>query len=778
MVELLSPAGDMDALQMAVQNGADAVYFGGTLFNARQYATNFSTDEIERAFDYCHERNVKAYITLNTLLNDDEILQAFDFAVKTANLGADALILQDIGLIDLLSRYTDIPLHASTQMSLHNSEGIKLLTDNTRISRVILARETPIEDIKAIKASTEAELEVFIHGALCISFSGQCLMSSLTGGRSGNRGVCAQICRLPFKLEKDGEVVNSGYLISPKDLCTIDHLQELVNSGVSSLKIEGRMKRPEYVGIVTKQYRLALDAINSGAAFDSQAGMKELLSIFNRGGFTKGYYFNSQDIIFTQRPSNNGIFAGTVVKELPKNRIEVNTQINLNVGDTVQLRQNGQELGGGTVEYIIQNDNRLNSAKGKLVINSVISMPCKGAQIYKMADKAQLQEINQVINKERPREALDFNLAISENTLRLKAFDRVGNVAEQVLSFEGDYNNFTADEAIQKALSKLGNTPFWAGEITIERYSQQYIPLRYLNEIRRMAVEEILNQKRIRAKNRYTAKTPQTPVQDISNTGKKRVCVEVDDLTWLQGNKNPEIDCVYYRPQVYNTAAFETLRRINANQGLKVYIAIPNITFEDDINHLYTLLSKFKIDYYGIIADGLAGVALALKLQKPLVTDIGLNVLNKYSARFFTGKFGAEYVSPSVELNERQIYELAKYAKCELILYGRIRLMSLVACPKKADGKGTCAGCEGNWRLIDRKNYRFPLKTVRIKNCINYIYNSKTTSLVRNLSSLEKSYLGSYRIIPDGQVPINFSLGSINESELKDITQGHFNRGV
>lgn len=286
--ELLSPAGSWDALVAAVQSGADAVYLGGTAFSARAGADNFDNQQLIDAVKYCHIRGVKVFVTLNTLLKQTELQQAVDFASFLYHeAGIDALIIQDLGLSALLLRaLPGLALHASTQMSVHSIAGAQKLAA-LGFKRVVLARELSFDQIRAIKEAVDIELEIFVHGAICQCYSGQCLFSSVLGGRSGNRGRCAQPCRLPYELSNtNGKALKKGYLLSPKDMCLLSHLREIKRAGVDSLKIEGRLKRPEYVAAVTEIYRKYLDSGTKPTPQDIQA----LLDAFNRSGFTDGYF--------------------------------------------------------------------------------------------------------------------------------------------------------------------------------------------------------------------------------------------------------------------------------------------------------------------------------------------------------------------------------------------------------------------------------------------------------------------------------------------------------
>ena len=257
-IELLAPAGDFESLQGAIANGANAIYLGTTAFSARAFAKNFSLEELNQAVQYAHLRNVRIFVTVNTLYQDDEMKDVLSLIDSLYDLQIDALLIQDIGLLKLVhERYPDMELHTSTQMSIMSLEALRYFED-LGVKRVVLARENTIDEIKYICSHTDLEIEVFAHGALCVGYSGQCLMSSMIGRRSGNRGACAQPCRLPYSLEEDGKIINTSYLMSTMDLCTSDHINEYIEAGVASLKIEGRMKRPEYVAAVTQVYSKAI----------------------------------------------------------------------------------------------------------------------------------------------------------------------------------------------------------------------------------------------------------------------------------------------------------------------------------------------------------------------------------------------------------------------------------------------------------------------------------------------------------------------------------------
>ena len=343
MIDLLSPVGDFECLKAAVQNGANSVYFGADLFSARAYASNFSLEELEKAIIYAKTRGVKTNLTLNTLIKDNEFNDAFELAKKAYEFGIDAIIVQDLGLAKHLIKYfPDLDIHASTQMSIHNLQGV-LEAEKLGFKRVVLARELSIQEIEYICNNSNIEIECFIHGALCISYSGQCLFSSMIGGRSGNRGKCAQACRLPYEFLENDKKIDAGHLLSPRDLCGLDFIPALINAGVTCLKIEGRMKNPEYVATVTRIYRKYIDlAESNGKYIIDENDRKILLQVFNRGMSSTGHLSNApnENLVFKEKPNNMGLFLGKVEKyNKNKGYINVKLQEPIEIGDTIALEK-------------------------------------------------------------------------------------------------------------------------------------------------------------------------------------------------------------------------------------------------------------------------------------------------------------------------------------------------------------------------------------------------------------------------------------------------------
>lgn len=358
-VELLSPAGDMDCVRAAVQNGADAIYLGASSFNARASATNFTMDELKEVINYAHVRNVKVHLALNTLIKNNEFSEALSIAEKAYEFGVDAIIVQDLGLASvLINSFPKLDIHASTQMTTHNLGGVKFL-EGLGVKRAVISRELSLREIEYICRNSNIEIEAFIHGALCISYSGQCLFSSMVGGRSANRGKCAQACRLPYKLLEDNTVIDSGYLLSPRDLCGLDFLPSLIEAGVKSFKIEGRLKSPEYVATVTRIYRKYIDLYFSSNPYEVNIkDRKDLLQVFNRGNFSVGHLDKEPNLnlVFKEKQNNMGIYIGNVSNyDSKKGHVTLNLNDMLAVGDSITFENEPTKY--RVSELMFQNNN-------------------------------------------------------------------------------------------------------------------------------------------------------------------------------------------------------------------------------------------------------------------------------------------------------------------------------------------------------------------------------------------------------------------------------------
>lgn len=533
MVELLSPVGDFECLKAAVQNGANAVYFGSGKFNARQNATNFDLDSLEKAVQYAKLRNVKINFALNTLIKDDEFEDAINLVKKVYELGVDAIIVQDIGLAKyIIDNFPGMDVHASTQMTIHNLEGV-LMLESLGFKRVVLSRELSLHEIEYICKNSSIEIECFVHGALCICYSGQCLLSSSIGGRSGNRGKCAQPCRLPYKLYeentqnektyKDIKLVNSkenefiidesmnldrGYLLSTRDLCSLEFLPSLIKAGITSFKIEGRMKTPEYVATCTKIYRKYIDLALSGSQYKiDDSDIKLLMQVFNRGSFSTGNFIEepNKEYVFKEKPNNMGLYIGNVSKiNSNKGLITLKTNEKLEVGDKISFQKEEHKY---TISELMKNGENIPIANVNdfVTIGRMKGNIHLGDKIYKLSSNTYSKEISEQYNKENVKIPLVAYIKIKKGQ----------NIALEVTSKDqssGIYFSMSAKseipivpidaisspitkERIKEQLSKTTDTPFMFQDIVFDMDENVYIPkISAINELRRETLESLQKQ--------------------------------------------------------------------------------------------------------------------------------------------------------------------------------------------------------------------------------------------------------------------------------------------
>lgn len=512
--ELLAPVGGMQQLRAAVQNGADAVYMGGSLFNARIKAENFSHQDMEAAICYAHDRNVRVYVTINTLIKDSELEKAFSYVNFLYEAGADAVILQDMGLARLVRKYLpDMSMHLSTQGTVYNKWAVES-AKRLGFSRIVPAREMSLEEINEFaeechKGKAPCEVEVFVHGALCMCYSGQCHMSRVIGGingRSGNRGLCAQPCRLAYEDEKG----RAGFLLSPKDICTVHMIPELCKAGIDSFKIEGRLKSPEYVAVVTGVYRRYLDMYReTGAVKVQEEDMHRLLQIFNRGGFASGYLNGNpgRKLLSGDSPKNQGIYVGKVksssknstlidVKPDPKHQNRHAKKNALSMGDGVEIR--GSNVTGNVISYI----KKLND--GSVRIGDIKGTVRAGDKVYKVTDKELTSEArrsyeNDFIRKVPVEMTFEAGLGKLPRLNIREAGRREEPVSVTVMGMqqaEEALNRPLDETRVKQQLEKLGDTVFAADKIDVRLEEGISLPISALNRLRREAVNALLEERR------------------------------------------------------------------------------------------------------------------------------------------------------------------------------------------------------------------------------------------------------------------------------------------
>lgn len=692
-IELLSPVGDERGLKAAVNSGANGVYFGAKSFNAREYAAeNFDDKAIENAIKFAKLRNVKTYITVNTLVYNDEIDKVISLIKNLNDMGADAIIVQDLGIIDIVRENLNIPMHASTQMSCNNTYSVKLL-EKLGIERVVLARETSIENIKEIRKNTNIELETFIHGALCVSFSGQCTYSYLHGGRSANRGTCAQACRMEYSGGK------TDYPLSAKDLMTIDIIPNLIESGINSFKIEGRAKRSEYVAITTSIYRKAIDFALQNKNIETEKYKESLIKIFNRGGFSEGYYYNSKDIFENYKPNHNGEFIGKIT-DYKKNKIYIKTDKELNVYDGLSFGKSGKI--GMQISDLYKDNIRVKSGKGNLSFSAVLKNINVGDKVYRTTDKSQMDEANIIIESDNFKHLLNLNCIIDYDK-KIK-FKINSNYNEKLnLEYISDYlvkeakNSETKESDIIKALSKTGGTVFKFENINIIiNFEKPFIPVKVLNEARRSIInslEKILIQNR---KIDYDKNIKNIFKEKIEYPNTNLKVAIISDIN----HKVKDYDKIILFPKIYDTDIKKFF-----NEGLIDGIILPHITFDKDIELIKNIVSKDTI----VICNNLGQIE-ALLGKCIIWAGIGMNTINNKTVDFLY-KLGVSTVISSIEAGKKLKNTIS-------IKRGFIPAMNFAFCPKSiAIG---CDKCKEK-NIIDSKNNVVIFDCVRMHNKISFI---------------------------------------------------------
>lgn len=715
-VELLAPAGDQESLIAAIQNGANAIYLGGTIFNARAFAKNFDNEQLLWAVQYAHLRNVRIYVTVNTLYKDEEFSKLLEYIDYLYKIQIDALIIQDIGFFQIIhSIYPDFELHISTQASVMNQFGVQFF-EEIGASRVVLARENSLEEVKAVCQNTSLDIEVFIHGAMCVCYSGQCLMSSFIGKRSGNRGECAQPCRLQYKFMQDGQILEERipYLLSPKDLMTIHQIGELIDAGVYSFKIEGRMKRPEYVGSVVKAYRKAIDNYLYHRHSSLKEDIFEMKSMFNRD-YTNGYLFFDSKIVKGDYSGNKGLVIGTVVGyHKKKKRVMIQLNDKLQQGDSLVFENIDK---GRPVNKIYLKNKLVAKANEGETIEIEFDYPVYNGKVRKILDKDILKNIQKTYQKENIKQPLSLLFHGRKNkpaTLTVSFQDITISRSSQTLFEEAQKSSLSQDR-IHQQLSKLGQTVFFAKEISIDIEDHITIPIKVINELRREAINELT--KKIENKKIHFQKREYHLSLPNQKADHKEIHVMVSHFKQLQTIIHYPIHHIYYP---YQEDAFNAYQLCRQNHK-EMILYIPRICKDKDIeailhSQVYQNIQKIVVNDYGSY--------YAFK-DKEKIIGTGLNIYNSYSAHFYQEK-----KILSLEMSYSQMKKLhVNHQDCIVQIYGKIENMVSEYCPISqyyfGKQKKNCQLCKNHqFALIDRKNEKFEL--MMDEHCRMHLLNCKT----------------------------------------------------
>lgn len=804
-IELLSPVGNMDCMRAAVQNGADAVYFGSG-FSARAFASNFDGNDLKCAIEYAKLRGVQTHLTLNTLIKNDEFENAFSVAQMAYNYGIDAIIVQDLGLANLLiNSFPNIAIHASTQLTAHNLDGVLSLQD-MGFRRVVLSRELTLEEIEYITKNSNVEIETFIHGALCISYSGQCLFSSMVGGRSGNRGKCAQPCRLPFSLiDEKSSKLDSGYLLSTRDLCGLDFIPNLINAGVTSLKIEGRMKSPEYVATVTRIYRKYIDLAYSNEPYVVEDSDRKLLALaFNRGGFSNGHLSKdyNKNLVFKEKQNNCGLFLGTIEKyNAKKGLITFKCAESLHIGDSIATQN---EQGSYKIsELMLKNTNIKESKCGDVVTIGRMKGNIKpGDKLYKIYDSIITSEIRSTFseNSENRKVKLICNSKFSLNKpieLNIKSNSNIDVYKDLNINItsskwpEQAKNSGLSKENIIKQFSKTNNTPYEFCEFNIELEDNLFLPNSVLNELKREVLSKVkafaisnisrnLGNKNLLSRiNSYTE----------TSTSTLKIALLLNNLNLESYDNLQKIDKLYIPLKFFINQNYCDKIKYLSNKA-SLYIYLPTIMRNNYnklfANNLENIITNF--DIHGFVVSNISGLYIIKKLTEKynknfeFISNYTLNVYNSYSA-YELQKRGITTVTLSPELDKEGLISLCNStSNSELIVYGNLPLMNMNYCLFGTSNKcySNCKHtCNSNnkYYLNDRMNVNFRIIPDNI-DTVTIIYNSKITSIASdefNVSSLRID------ILDESIDEINKIINTVKyrkKLEGKNYTNGNLQRDI
>lgn len=698
-VQLLAPAGNWESLKAGVANGADAIYFGVEKFNARARADNFRMEELPEIMAYLHLYGVKGYLTFNILVFEDELAEARELIEACMNAGVDAVIVQDMGLVKLIRQISpDFPIHGSTQMTITSPEGLAFL-EEYGVQLAVLGRENNLKQIATIAKGAKVPLEVFVHGALCVSYSGQCLTSEMWGGRSANRGECAQACRLPYELICDGvkkEMGDVAYLLSPKDLAAIDIIPELIEAGVSVFKIEGRLKSPEYVANVVGKYRKAIDMALSGKKFKLSPGeTRELQQSFSRGftyGFLKGT--NNKQLLDGTFPKSRGVYLGQVL-HVGKDHVVCNLEAPLKRGDGIvfdgghpeqkeeggrvyDLRQKGKKIEGevqGMAEIV----------PGRHDVNLRRVHP--GDKIWKTSDPELDRRLRKSFENEQPYRLFPLSITakgrVGEPLVSRWQDQGTGHVVEikSEMPLEKALKRPLSKEYLQDQWGRLGGTVYQLLDVAFTSDEEVIIPVKELNRMRRDAVEQLikLRQEPVRYTRHQVIFKESAPKKE---DGRERtpqlraLCRTLEQVEAASGTRVEEIYADFEFVKDYPQAV--TLAH---QKGKKIALATPRVHMPGENGFLQSIL---KANPDGILIRNMAGIYYYQKegVKLPLYGDFSLNIANHLAVELFL-ETGLQRVTPSYDLNIQQMVDLVSHGSAsplELVIHQHLPMFHTEHC--------------------------------------------------------------------------------------------------
>lgn len=705
--ELLAPAGNKECLFAAIQNGADAVYLSGKSFGARKFANNFSHEELKEAISYAHLYGVKVYVTVNTIVFNSEVEKFVEYIDYLYHIGADALIMQDIGMISLVrKRYPDFEINASTQMHNHNNDGLALL-ECLGVKKAVLDRELSLDEITRLNSSLSKE--VFIHGALCNSYSGCCLFSSMNGGRSGNRGECVQSCRLPYRLLKNNAYLTKEYkyLLSTKELNTSKNFKELMASDVTSFKIEGRMRSPAYVGYVTSLYRRLIDAYYSGEDITITDEEEDNLKLLFNRQFTSGYLFGDR-VMNIATSNHQGLEIGKVLSVTPK-KIKIKLDKTLYQEDGIRFPKSGL----GMIANFIYDERGLLQNKGEkgdiIFLDNKINLSSPDI-LTKTSSPSFEREILKKDNRKVP-----IDISFQDNLLTFT--DDLNNKVQMTIQVSKAKTRPTTLADIKEKVEKLGNTPFKARHTIIKLKDSSFIDMKELNSARRFLAESLIKER--------------TKVRRVNNPNDIRINYHEED------NYNYEISVLARTSEQVMAALDQKVDRIYVDYDLyrkyqdheEVYLRLPRVA------------SRYNYQSQNILVTELGGLYKYKDQDVNIVSDYYLNIVNNYSINYLLQN-NVKRVTLSPEIDYDNLDDYIK-DKVEIIIYGRLELMLTKSCPiKEVTSKCPCQ-IEDKYYLEDTSKKRYPIVH---HDCLTHIMHYKNIDYFGKLSYYKQIGIRSYRL--------------------------------
>ena len=730
-LENLAPAGNREALDRAAAAGADAVYLGYAAFSARAGAGNFDEAQLREAVHFAHLHHIRVHVTVNTLIKDGELAGVLDVLRLLNEVKVDAVLVQDLGVMHLCrTRFPDLPVHASTQMALHNAAGVEFCKRHG-LTRVVLARECSLEEIRRA-ADVGLEIEVFGHGAQCVAVSGQCLFSSMIGGRSGNRGRCAQPCRLPYTYRG-----KTAAWLSPRDVCMRDDLPALAKAGACSVKLEGRLKRPEYVATIAASYRKGIDLLDAGAFRPAdEAEMDGLKQIFSRGGLMRGYALGAQDagVIYPERVNHGGVPIGSI-EAVAGGMARLRLTRELNDGDGLQIRSDR-----GDHEMIYAGHDT--PAGGIAVLRLRPDMRIRaGDAVYRLTSSAQLEKARAM---QIPAIPCDLTLvALPGEPLTLTATDGASTVTVTGDVVSAAQKRAMTEADAKKSLAKMGDTPFELRDCTVFT-DNAFVAVSALNALRRDALLALEN---ARAEDFARQSARECPADDcILPEGSVPETIIVRDLTQYEAVRGLKARIVWY-PEDFREEALE--RDLTAlDDG--VWLHLPMKCEQPTLDRLHRFVTAHA-DKLGGVVLGSAG-QLGMQWPVPMGAGEGIPVTNRRAAQVLFSE-GCAFITASGELSGAELSTLmAGGAPLLVPAYGRAQLMLLHHCPARTylglqKGHASCRMCDDGkpdaltgTAFIDRRSTVFPLLRQRLpEGCLVRLMNSVPTDVLSRVRSTKWS---------------------------------------